>query len=540
MLGKIKALTKIFIKDFFQNTKLINKETRKLNTKSIYFWIIIVISIAVIYISYKSIEWFSSTGEPEIFINFFVMFLTILLMFQITLICTNVFFFSKDLEFILPLPIKSKDLLMAKFNVILFLSYMTEIVLGLTPLILYGLLNHVRADYFIWVVLLLVLLPIIFISTIGLFSIILMKIFSFVKNKTVLQNIISTILILLLFLIEYLLIGDTSNLGETNYFVKPIIQILTGISVIEKIKYFIFLLILDIIALITFLFIGQKLYLKTLLKNLTINAKKKFNLSKKRQVKILDRKVKLGKEYLKKELIMLSKQPIFFMQTVLPVIIVLISIIMLANVLIPAIDSTIEENDTIKNSIASLEFNSEMICVILGILQCLFSLSSISVTAISRDGKNAIFMKYIPVSYYRQFLYKNLIQIVLNIVVAIVVLSVIYFYIPKIGLINIILMFIISIFINLINSYLMVLVDLRRPYLTWNSEYSVVKKNDNKSFQYALTIIMILAYMYLSSIFKNINVTLTLLIENFIFMILFIILDRLIKNKSEKLFDKII
>lgn len=540
MLGKIKALTKIFIKDFFQNTKLINKETRKLNTKSIYFWIIIVISIAVIYISYKSIEWFSSTGEPEIFINFFVMFLTILLMFQITLICTNVFFFSKDLEFILPLPIKSKDLLMAKFNVILFLSYMTEIVLGLTPLILYGLLNHVRADYFIWVVLLLVLLPIIFISTIGLFSIILMKIFSFVKNKTVLQNIISTILILLLFLIEYLLIGDTSNLGETNYFVKPIIQILTGISVIEKIKYFIFLLILDIIALITFLFIGQKLYLKTLLKNLTINAKKKFNLSKKRQVKILDRKVKLGKEYLKKELIMLSKQPIFFMQTVLPVIIVLISIIMLANVLIPAIDSTIEENDTIKNSIASLEFNSEMICVILGILQCLFSLSSISVTAISRDGKNAIFMKYIPVSYYRQFLYKNLIQIVLNIVVAIVVLSVIYFYIPKIGLINIILMFIISIFINLINSYLMVLVDLRRPYLTWNSEYSVVKKNDNKSFQYALTIIMILIYMYLSNIFKNINVTLTLLIENFIFMILFIILDRLIKNKSEKLFDKII
>ena len=316
MFGKIKALTKIFIKDFFQNTKLIDKETRKLNTKSIYFWIIIVILIAVIYISYKSIEWFSSTGEPEIFINFFVMFLTILLMFQITLICTNVFFFSKDLEFILPLPIKSKDLLMAKFNVILFLSYMTEIILGLIPLILYGLLNHVRPNYFSWMLLLLLLLPIIFISTIGLFSIILMKIFSFVKNKTVLQNIISTILILLLFLIEYFLIGDTSNLGETNYFTKPIIQILTEISVTEKIKYFIFLLVLDIIVLIAFLVIGQKLYLKTLLKNSTINAKKKFNLSKKRQVKILDRKVKLGKEYLKKELRMLLKQPIFFMQPI--------------------------------------------------------------------------------------------------------------------------------------------------------------------------------------------------------------------------------
>ena len=42
MFGKIKALTKIFVKDFYQSTNLVNKETKKLNTKSIYFWMLII------------------------------------------------------------------------------------------------------------------------------------------------------------------------------------------------------------------------------------------------------------------------------------------------------------------------------------------------------------------------------------------------------------------------------------------------------------------------------------------------------------------
>ena len=237
---------------------------------------------------------------------------------------------------------------------------------------------------------------------------------------------------------------------------------------------------------------------------------------------------------------MLFKQPVFFIQTVLPVIIILITLIMIINVFIPIIDSTIQSDETIRKSLEGIEFNSEMICIILGILQCLFSISSLSLTAISREGKSAIFIKYIPVSFYRQFRYKNIPQIVLNAIASIIILTITYLLIPEIGLINIALMFIISVFINLINSYLMLTVDLRRPYLNWNSEHSVVKNNDNKSFQYGLTIVMILLYMYISSIFKNINVTLTLSIEAFIFMVIFIIIDRIIKKKSLKLFEKII
>ena len=537
MLKKIKALTKIFIKDFCQSTNIVDKNKGKLNKKSIYFWILVLLLGVLIYISYKGIDFFISVGSPETFINIYFVLLIILLMFQVTVICTNVLFFSRDLEFILPLPISSKELLIAKINTILAMTYLTEIVFSI-PLILYGFLNYTNFFYFMWLILVLLLLPIIFVISIGFCVIILMKMFSFIKNKNVLQNIISFILIMVLLIIESSSIGSFDSLREPNFLIKSISYILTGTDLVEKIKNISSLLIIDILSAVIFVFLVQKSYLKIVLKSLTA-TKRKWSLSHKKKNVIKTRKNKIGLDYIKKEIKMLFKQPIFFMQTIFPVIMILVSIIIIANLLIPTMDSVIQSDETIRESFASMDFNTEMICVILGILQCVFSLSNLSLTAISREGKSAIFVKYIPISYYKQFLYKNVLQVALNIIVSIIVLSVIYIYVSKIGLVNIILIFIISIFINLINSYLMLIVDLKRPYLNWNSEHSVLKRNDNKSFQYALTIIMILIYLYLSNIFKDVNVRLTLVIEIFIFMILFLIIDRIVKKKSKTLFDRI-
>ena len=300
MFGKIGSLTKIFIKDFYQNTNLVSKETKKLNTKSIYFWMLVIVSIAMIYISYKAINLCISIGAPEIFVKFYMLFLTILLLIQITLICTNIFFFSKDLEFVLPLPVRSKELLIAKFNTILFMAYMTELIFGLVPLILYGFLNYTSFDYFVWMLLVLLLHPIVFITVISFFAIIIMKIFSFVKNKTVLQNIVSAILILLLFFTENKLMDHIDNSQESNYFITPIVQILTGAEVLEKLKYIAILITLDIVTLLIFVFLGQKFYLKTVLKNLT-TTKRKLKLYEKKQVKVKNKTKKIGKEYVKKE-----------------------------------------------------------------------------------------------------------------------------------------------------------------------------------------------------------------------------------------------
>ena len=86
----------------------------------------------------------------------------------------------------------------------------------------------------------------------------------------------------------------------------------------------------------------------------------------------------------------LFKNTTFFIQTVFPIIIILVTIILIGSVIIPIVDTAIQNDDNIKNSLASLTINTEVLGIILCISQVIFSISSLSVTAISREGREAI------------------------------------------------------------------------------------------------------------------------------------------------------
>ena len=64
-------------------------------------------------------------------------------------------------------------------------------------------------------------------------------------------------------------------------------------------------------------------------------------------------------------------------------------------------------NQDLYDMITNLHLNIEGVCVMVGLLQILMSFYNISITAISRMGKNAIFLKYIPMELYKQCLLKN-------------------------------------------------------------------------------------------------------------------------------------
>ena len=200
---------------------------------------------------------------------------------------------------------------------------------------------------------------------------------------------------------------------------------------------------------------------------------------------------------------------------------------------------SIRNDEDIRETLAQLSFNMEVAFYILIALQVLFSISTVSLTAISREGKDAILIKYAPIDLYRQFLYKNVLQFILNIIVSVVVLGLLLYLIPDIGIVNTILIFLISIFTNLINSYTMLLVDLRKPNINWNSEYEVTKNSDKKSFQYGFMIIMVLILLYIGRLLENLNIVLGLTIEIAIFAVTFIIYNIILKKKINKVFNKI-
>ena len=553
-IKKIKELTKIFAKESYQDLNIYNSKNKKLNVKSIFLWMVAIIIISIFYLSYQAINFLVSSGVPEVFLNFYLLILFIILSFQTILRIVNILFFSKSIKNILPLPISNMEILISKFGGLLFLSYVTELVFGLIPLFMYGMLAAKSLIYFLLMILVLAVFPIIIVSIFCIITLLLMKLFNFIKNPNIIEAVVTIILLFLIIFMEQKSLNNLSIQSEegqqnittetylktTSYFlvINPSIEILAeNGNVIDIITNFLKIIGYNIVAFGIFLIIGKKLYFKLLLKC------NNYEKNKKDKIIILKDKYKnksVLRTYLKRDLMNLFKNGTFFIQTVFPVIIILITMILIGTVMIPIIDTTIQNDENIKNSLASITINTEVIGIILCVAQILFSISSLSLTAISREGRDAILIKYLPVDLYKQFKYKNIPQVVLNILVSIVILGLVYYFIPSIGIVNILLLFILLLFINLINSYLMLITDLRRPMLNWDSEQSVIKKNDNKVFQYFLMIIMVLIILYFANIFKNINLTLGIIIEIILFMIIFIIIDRLVKKNCKKLFNKIV
>jgi ABC-2 type transport system permease protein len=557
----IKDLTKIFLKSAYQDINIINKETKKINKRSVFVWLILIVSLALFYISNEIIKALVSSGYPEVFLSIYFLVLAIFIMFQTILVCTNIFYFSKDIELILPFPIKPVNLLIAKFNTLICTLYVSEAIFGIIPICIYGILTHSTLLFYIYAVLIFIFFPVFLALVLSIIMMFVMKISKFIKNKEIFQTIITLLLVTSIFIVEYNVINNIFiqnkeiEIVENNFqiadkliefnnkietsnklflVINPAVKVLKN-SNLQNIFEIIKIILIDFITFIIFIFIGKKTYLKDILKNtsyLIKTSNKRINLYKKCKKNII------FKAYIKKEFKNLFRNSMVFMQCVYPMIISLITVIIISIILLPKLNEVLNNPD-IKQLIGNLEFDLSIVYIILSGIQVLFMISPASLTSISRDGKNAGFMKYIPISYFRQILYKGLPQIFINSISVIIIVGILYYAFPSIGIVNVLLVFISSMILNVLNSYSMIIVDLLNPKLEWDSEYEILKQNNNRYFQYAFTVIVILILVYLNKVLEGINLNLAIIITSIVFLFILIIELILIKIRENKLMKKI-
>lgn len=283
---------------------------------------------------------------------------------------------------------------------------------------------------------------------------------------------------------------------------------------------------------IVFLLIAQKLYLRGVVGSSSKGKikHKKIDLSK----RIV--KNSMSKAYISKEIKILLRNPIFFMQCVLP------SVLMPIIILISFIAGISNEENMrqMQAEIAKVNLNTiYTVLIITGIVQFFSMIIYVSTTAISRDGQSAIFMKYIPISLYKQIKYKAMPNFILIMLSTILVLTIgiTFFKIPAIPLIFSI---IICILTGIIHSYLGILIDLKRPKLEWDTEYAVVKQNINLLWPMLISAILagiiVLIGLALQKTPLYISGTAICLVIGFITYKI----DRYIYKNQNKLFEKIV
>ena len=559
-IKKVISLTKVLCKDYFQNLPIYKSKD---SAQGKLFKLCAIVAIfGLAFLSYYIIDFLQKTGQPQIFLNIYLLIMAIIIMFQQIIASTNVYYFSKDLEYILPFPIKPIELLVARFNMLMSISYVSIVMFVLTPLIIYGMLAATSLWYYLGMIIVIITFPIFFGLIISVIMLFVMQLSKLIKNKDIFQLLVTVILIGILTLfeshafnnvlsnveyIEQIQQGETINLIEiindkiievNNYLitVNPSVKILTGNNIFRNIIELIKIIFVNILSFIIFIFIGKQLYLKNILKNI---QKININKIKNKKENYKYKKINKNKSYIKNEFRELIKTPTFFMQCIFPIVLMVITLTIIVIALYPSLVA-IMQTEEVAEVMPEFKFDITIFITIIIIMQLIFTFSNLSITAISRKGKNAFFIKYIPIPLYKQFLYLNLPQIILNIFISLIILGAAKYLVPEIYLIYLVPMFIIGVILNIINSFLMLMVDLRKPNLEWDNETDAIKQNKNKLYQYVLSIIIVLILIYFSNIFEKINLNLSIIIILFILLFILLLINKIIKNKINKIFNKII
>ena len=552
-MNKIINLTKVFLKTSLSNMNTqmgMPSKSNKIVSKILYVVLFLYLAAIVSLFSGGMVESLKIINQQEIFIGLILLVVTAFCVIQTIFSSINVFYFTKDNEYILPLPLKPYEIILARTNVLIITEYIVTVLIGFIPLLVYGVLTSASMSYYLLMFVALVLVPILPILLVSIIVMIIMSFAKITKNKNKFQ-LIATILVLSIVIALSLsttkLQDDITNeqlahmLVEANgmvdllkgYFptLDYVISSLTSDSIVVALIELLKVLVFTISGVIVYVFIAQKIYFKGLVGNLFSSS------SKKKNIKINTNKYnnsKLYKSYISKEFKCLIRNLVFFLQCLLPAI--LIPLLMIVMVILQMKNSITPQMSEQLNSFNGNTFI--VACVILGVIQFFSMFIYIAITAISRDGKNAIFMKYIPVSLYKQYIYKCIPNIVMGSITSIISI-VVANIILKLDMLMIVLVFIAAIIMNVAESIILIIIDLKRPKLEWDSEYAVVKQNFNLIFPMIISMIAIFIIILAGVFLTNINVYIGIIILSLIFAIILYFANMYLYKNQNRLASRI-
>ena len=541
-MHKILALTRVFLKNSFQNNMYSEKKKSK--------GMIIVTIFALIYLagivgfmSHGMISMLMTIKQEKAFLGIILLGIGMFVLIQTIFSAINILYFSKDNEYILPLPIKPYEIVIAKTNVMLLTEYIIIAMIGLVPLIIYGYLTGSNLLFYIMTILVCLIFPILPILISGLIGMIIMSFSKFMKDKNRFQLIATTFSIVLVMIFVFFTSGGNGKLNDeqilqfimkANSLVEMLqgyfptlgsaIEALDTANILTSILGLLKLVGITLIIYIGYIWIAKKLYLKGAVGNLESGKKVNKKLNEEKAFK----GGKLWKSYAGKEWKTLLRNPIFLMQCILPTI--LFPIIILGIIGLQVFSKPSQELNQISKEIAGND-STIIVLIILGIIQFISMFSYIAPTAISRDGANATFMKYIPVPFIKQIYYKILPAILLQTVTSIIIILLIS-YLTKINILIIVMTIIVCVIMIILQNLLMIIVDLKKPKLEWTSEYAVVKQNINLIWPTIFGMINIVMYIGIGTLVTNLNVPVyvTLILLTTLYIVLAMLVKKYIIN----------
>ncbi len=412
--------------------------------------------------------------------------------------CVGIFYNSSDTEFLLPMPFKAEQIVGAKFMTMYVYTLVTDLLIVFPVFVGYGIAGNEGVSFWLIATLVTLIIPITPLVYGSVVSMIIIRVFKRARNKdfiTVISSIFAVVMVVAInaFTNSTADVSDTEMisviLDKGTSIMDTMGNIFPNTTLAEKAisnenPVMLLLFLLSALAfVILFILVAKAIYIKTVVVMSSAVSKKKVMTQS--ELKKAVKKNSKVKAYVLKELKLVFRTPIYFMNCVM------LSLIWPVIVLIPALMQIVnggeETVETAEPSMGIGLFDSDIIggicmLVVFGVTILAISFSMMSTTCISREGKNVIFMKYIPMSYEKQLISKIIPGILVTLVtgtvysaIGMLVVGIIYeISIPPLAAV---LAIIISILTCVLFNFVDIISDILKPKLEWQTEQAAVKQN---------------------------------------------------------------
>lgn len=493
-MSKFIALTRVLLKTGTQSPG--NKKNKK-QIKGILLGLLLIIAftpIAIQFGKFLSVAYdgLHAMGQEAVILGFGLSIVCVVIFFFGIFYAMGIFYFSMDVENLLPLPFKPWHIMGAKFAVVLIYEYLTELIFFLPTIIAYGIKSNGGVLYYTYGVIIFLLLPIIPLVIASVINMIIMRFTNIAKNKDRFRLVGGLIAMGFGVGINIYIQRFTQDINQseitkmfeqgnnslvalaTKMFPSTIIAVnsLINTTNIHGIINLILFIVITLASLMIFIILGQALYFKGVM-GVSETASKRKTLSSHELTKNTTQNSTL-KIYILKELKLLFRTPIYFMNCVL------MNFLWPVFLLIPIFAQKGGRSQL--NMFTEFLQNDKTTGIALGIFFAFMVFVScsnaISTTTISREGKNLFILKYIPMKYKDQLMAKVLSAVVLG-VAGMLMVCILGLILLKLPLDLVLLMIIVGFLGIVFTSFIGIFIDLNFPKLQWDTEQKAVKQNLN-------------------------------------------------------------
>ncbi|MEG1288471.1 MAG: hypothetical protein RSD29_03890 [Bacilli bacterium] len=464
-------------------------------------------------------------SEKVILGEFFVIG-SIFILLSSVLKIDGVLYTSKDYDLLMSLPIKQSTIITSKMIVLYLANLLTVLVLLIPSLLVYTKYVSVSLLFYLFffiTLLIIPLIPTIIAVLIGTFIISFSSRFKFKKLlKTIMLLCFTFGLVFISSKFNSMNNIDMANLGNSliNMLNKvyPFTNMYLDILVNYNLLSLVLFCTLPVIIYIVFTLILSKFFPKIISRLKSTNTNKKYKLS---NIKFNNQTVSLYKKELKRYF----SSPIYVLNTIMGMIMLLISVGAIVIFGLGKFESILE-----------MEGIKEIIFAKCPLLFGMFILLSCTTHAsISLEGKNLWILQSIPVSTTKIFLSKVLVNITVTLPISLIACLVIgtYLHFPfTLILLSILTCLVYSIFSAIFGLF----INLIFPKLDWQNEVYVIKQSTASFIIYIGGVIIGILPVAIN---LNINSNLYILLVNIILILLIgvlvLYLEKFGKNKFRKL-----